>query len=408
MRVIVVGAGVAGLAAADELQRAGMQVIVFEARDRVGGRVWSAPFGGANVVERGAEFIQPQSPAIKTLVNRFGLHLVPRGLPYGNRDHRGADLLERNELDAAVTRVRYAFAGATDTGWAASSSVAEGLARIGIGHLAAEVICARIEIIFAHPASDLTAAVLPAIAGAFGDFDGYSIDGGNSRLAEALAGELDTAVHLSAPVRHVAWSKGGVHVASAGAEAEADAAVLAVPASVMDTITFEPRLPATKRLALRAVPYGHAAKLFVALRSPAPPSATVSVAQRFWCYTQMGADGTTFPFVSAFAGTGAALEALAISSGPDRWVTALAALRPDLDLDPSSSLLSTWHDDPWVRGAYSARSVSTPLDHAELTRPVGSLAFAGEHAAGEWHGLGIEGAIRSGQRAARDVAASAL
>jgi monoamine oxidase len=82
----------------------------------------------------------------------------------------------------------------------------------------------------------------------------------------------------------------------------------------------------------------------------------------------------------------------------------VTALRPDLELDPGGVLLSTWEDDPWARGAYSARSRSAPLDSAELARPVGPLAFAGEHSAGDWHGL-MEGALRSGLRAAEDVLA---
>ena len=84
------------------------------------------------------------------------------------------------------------------------------------------------------------------------------------------------------------------------------------------------------------------------------------------------------------------------------WIEELAALRPDLELDPEVALLSTWHDDPWVRGSYSARSVSSPLRDAELSTPLGPLFFAGEHTAGDWHGL-MEGALRSGERAARQL-----
>ena len=63
MRVIVVGAGFAGLAAADALATAGVDVLVFEARDRVGGRVWSQELPTGGVVEMGAEFILPGQPA---------------------------------------------------------------------------------------------------------------------------------------------------------------------------------------------------------------------------------------------------------------------------------------------------------------------------------------------------------
>jgi monoamine oxidase len=72
MKVIVVGAGFAGLAAADELQRAGVDVAAYEARNRVGGRVHSYPFAGA-VAERGAEFILPSNAAVLAVAERLGL-----------------------------------------------------------------------------------------------------------------------------------------------------------------------------------------------------------------------------------------------------------------------------------------------------------------------------------------------
>ncbi len=147
---------------------------------------------------------------------------------------------------------------------------------------------------------------------------------------------------------------------------------------------------------------GQAAKLFVALRAPAEPSAVLSVPERYWCYTQLGADGEPLPFVAAFAGSPGAVAALEAARGPDRWVESLSALRPDLELDLDTVLVSTWADDPWARGAYSARSASASIEDPELSRPVGRLAFAGEHTAGRWHGL-MEGALRSGQRAARDL-----
>lgn len=193
-----------------------------------------------------------------------------------------------------------------------------------------------------------------------------------------------------------------MRVLAPGLALESDRAVLAVPATAARRIRFEPELPAAKTRALHGVRYGQAAKLHVALRRTAPPSATLAVPERYWCYTQLGPDGSPAPFVAAFAGTRAGLERLALDRGPGGWLESLRALRPDLALETDGALLTTWHDDPWVEGAYSVRSRSSPLDEAELARPVGPLAFAGEHTAGSLHGL-MEGALRSGLRAAEDV-----
>ena len=78
MRIIVIGAGLAGLAAADALRREGADVVVVEARGRVGGRVWSAPFAGG-VVERGAEFIFPGDETLLAIARRLGLRLYRKG-----------------------------------------------------------------------------------------------------------------------------------------------------------------------------------------------------------------------------------------------------------------------------------------------------------------------------------------
>jgi monoamine oxidase len=182
----------------------------------------------------------------------------------------------------------------------------------------------------------------------------------------------------------------------------ADVCIVAVPAAALSAISFDPLLPEKTATALRGVRYGQAAKLFVKLGAPAPPSATLYVPGRFWCWTQLSADGGPAPFAAAFAGTQRAIEQLSVRSGPDTWLEAVRSLRPDLDLDPAEVLTSTWEDDPWVRGAYSAESATSPIDTEVLTRPVGPLAFAGEHTAGEWHAL-MEGALRSGERAAQQL-----
>jgi monoamine oxidase len=301
-----------------------------------------------------------------------------------------------DDVSAAVAQIRRSATAARTLAGALDSS--------GLPPAVREAIRARVEVSCAHSADDLDPGVLDGAAAEFGEFDTHSVDGGNDLIAKGLAARLGDALHLSSPVHAVAWSDSQVEVRAGDIDAKADAAVIAVPASVMDTIAFAPPLPREKAAALRAVRYGQAAKLFVRLREPVPPSATLSVPERFWCYTQLGADGRPRPVVAALAATPSALLHLEASRGPARWVEALASLRPDLKLIPESAVVKHWGDDPFVQGAYTARSVTSPMADAELARPVGPLTFAGEHTAGEWHGL-MEGALRSGARAAAELTA---
>jgi monoamine oxidase len=394
-KVVVVGAGFAGLAAADALREQGSEVTVLEARDRVGGRVWSVPFAGG-MVERGAEFILPQNTTVESLAKRFDLPLVRKGTPYGRRAPRGAEAVPGHELDAVFDRIS---AGESVPG---AETVAEAIDGLALEPRMAALIRARIEVSMGHPADDLRPEVLSEGAATFGDFHSYTVEGGNAELARALALELGGAIHLSSPVRRVRWEGDGVTVGTDAGELEADAAVIAIPTAPLSEISFEPRLRGPTAEALASVRYGQNAKLFVALRGPSPPSAIMSVRRRFWSYTQLDSSGEPAPFVTAYAGTTGAVGELAGSAPPTGWIDELAALRPELELNPEATLLSTWHDDPWVRGSYSARSRSSPLRDEELSTPIGPLHFAGEHTAGDWHGL-MEGALRSGQRAARQV-----
>jgi monoamine oxidase len=392
-KVVVVGAGFAGLAAADELRGAGVEVTVLEARDRVGGRVWSVPFAGG-VAERGAEFILPCNTTLESLAERFRLPLVRKGTPYGRRTARGEEAVPEGELEAVFDRI------AAVSGPEGAETVADAIDDLGLAPRMAALIRARIEVSMGYPADDLKAEVLGEGAATFGDFDSYSVRGGNAELARALARELGAAVHTSSPVRRVRWSDGAVTVGTEDGELDGDAAVIAIPTAPLAEIGFEPPLRGPTAEALASIRYGQNAKLFVALRAPSPPTAIMSVRRRFWSYTQLDSSGEPAPFVVAYAGTPDAVDGLAEDA--ESWLEELAALRPELELNPEEALLSTWHDDRWVRGSYSARSRSSPLRDADLTKPIGPLYFAGEHTAGDWHGL-MEGALRSGRRAARQL-----
>jgi monoamine oxidase len=373
----IVGAGFAGLAAADALAAGGHEVTVFEARDRVGGRVHSRTLDDGATIELGAEFILPGHDLLRATAERLKLPLYEKGTRYGDREPRPP--VRREELLSAIARLRDAHDG----------TVTSSLDALRLPPDVRDALTARVEISTAYPASDQAASVLADSGTAFGDFPSHGIDGGNQRLATALARDLS--VNVNAPVQHVTWTERGVRVH----DADFDACVIAVPASVMDAIDFVPPLPERKQRAVDGVRYGHAAKLFLRLAAPAEPSATLAVHDRFWAYTQLAPDGSALPVLAAFAGTQGGVDALTAQ--------AVRELRPDLMFGDDEPVLSTWHDDPWVRAAYSARSVASPLEDAALAEPVGPLAFAGEHTAGEWHAL-MEGALRSGLRAAGDVA----
>jgi monoamine oxidase len=272
------------------------------------------------------------------------------------------------------------------------------LDRVDITPAVREAIRARVEVSTGAPAETVGADELTGVAGV-SDEPSRGVAGGNQRLAHELATVLGHRVHLRSPVTAVTWSGDGATVRTGDTDIDAAAVVVAVPAPLVARIDFEPVLPASRRDALAALGYGHAAKLFVPLRSVPAPSAVLSVPERYWTWTAR-AGGDVQPVVHAFAGSRPALDRLAVAGGPERWLESLAALRPDLELDRSDALLSTWSDDPWARGAYS---VHTPGGNdATLGEHCGALVFAGEYTAGPYAGL-MEGALRSGIRAAAEI-----
>ncbi len=315
---------------------------------------------------------------------------------YGRRDPRGGTGTSHEELAGAVAQVERALPSAPP-----GTTAAAFLDSLDIPAGAREAIVARVEISSANAADRVAAADLVGVAH-IDDEPAPSIEGGNQRLALALAAELGRSVYLGEPVTRIEWGESGVCARTSGGDVDADACIVAVPASVIGRIEFDPPLPESVASALGAVRYGHAAKLFVPLTRPAEPSAVMSVPGRYWTWTATGSEpGRAQPVVSAFAGSRPALDALRVDRGPDHWLDSVERLRDDLELDRSGAFLSTWSDDPWVGAAYSTSpppAVSDAFEH-----PAGPLAFAGEHTARGHYAL-MEGAIRSGRRAARSLA----
>ncbi len=171
------------------------------------------------MIERGAEFILPGYDSMNALAARFAIPLVLKGTPYGRRVPIGEEAVSQADLEGAFDQL--AVGGAAD-----AASAADAIAALDLDPPLSKLIQTRVAISNGHPADDLAASVLDEGASTFGDFDNHTLEGGNMRLAEALAAELGPAVRLSSPVRRVRWSQDAVNIATDHAEIEADAVVV--------------------------------------------------------------------------------------------------------------------------------------------------------------------------------------
>ena len=227
-RAIVIGAGFAGLAAADELARAGHEVVVLEARDRVGGRVWSTELPNGAVVERGAEFILPGNDVLLDLCGRLGLGLWEKGMRYGEREPRGGIGVEPEILARSVDAV--AAAVAERRRLVALGCRAAGRARPRSGRPRGDPLPSRgVDRVRRRPGRGRRARRrrcpqprrLPERRGR------------KPARRPTARRRARSAVHLRSPVDRVEWSGDGVRVRAAGGELAGDVAVVAVPAAVI-------------------------------------------------------------------------------------------------------------------------------------------------------------------------------
>ena len=384
MRVAVVGAGLAGLACAVDLARAGADVTVFEARDRVGGRVWSGVMPDGARFERGGEFIEAGYDDVRRRAAEYDLPLVPQGFAFAAREVRSGGrtqptLLLQAERELAAT------VDALGTDAAASTTAAEALARTPLEPLARRALRRRLEGTYTVGLDRVSAAWLSsAEQRAAGTAEASArLADGNDALAKAMASELGERVRLGCAIRELSQVE------------DFDRVVLAVPLPV----AIGGLLPALReRGSYGRLQWGVAAKLHVPLAEPAAAGAVQALGAAFWTWTT---DASTV--AASFAGGLDALESLAIRIGPERWRAALRGLRPELGL-LGKAVLTTWReDDPWCGGSYACHPPGwSQRDDEAVAAPCGRIHLAGEHTAAEFCGT-MEGALRSGGRAASEV-----
>jgi monoamine oxidase len=406
VRVVVAGAGFAGLLAADRVARAGHEVVVLEARDRVGGRVWSqelVPGDPRTVVERGAEFVLDGYDLMRAVAGELGLGFADTAMSYYEREPRGGAPTTHREAARCAEFVAAAAARARP-----GASLAEVVAGWPGSPAARAAYVSRIEVTHGVAATVLAAAAVADVTAGFGRRPSWRVAGGNQQLAAGLAGRLPAPVLVRSPVRAVEHDSDGVRVLTGDGEVHGDAVIVAVPMAVLRTLTFSPPVPAAYRSAWQRAGLAHNAKLHLPLTRPAAASAVQSGPERFWTWTATDRTGQVQPVLHAFGGTAEGLAALGVAGGPDTWAARVAALRPELAADVSRAMLTTWNDDPWAGESYSASTVTVADGDEELiAAPLGRVHFAGEHTAGAWAGL-MEGALRSGARAADEVLAHAI
>jgi monoamine oxidase len=441
--VAVIGAGLAGLTAALDLRAAGHDVVVLEARDRVGGRTLNADIGGGEVVEMGGEWIGPSQHHIAALARDLGVDTFPT---YYAGEHlaridgaigRHADpfptlTAERQTALEEALGTLHAMARRipVDAPWDApdaerlDTTTFDAWLRANIGDPDVRDMVGIVAEVQATPAAELSLLWALYSLAASNDFDDMtSVTGGaqqdrfrgGSQLVSIRAAErLGDAVVLDAPVRSIGNDGAGISIGTDRLTVRARRAIVAVPPVLASRIAFDPPLPADKDAILTRTLPGSVIKVNVVYDEPwwredglsgqwtdpsgaltfgldnSPPGGTPGVLVGFF----EAAAARRFGGVSADERREAAIGSLVEVFGPK----AKAPLHV-LEMD--------WATEPWTRGCYAGKpAVGAAVAFGRaLRRPEGPIHWAGSETATMWHGY-FDGAVSSGHRAADEVLAA--
>jgi monoamine oxidase len=424
--IAVIGAGAAGLAAADELHRKGLTVAVLEARDRIGGRILTHRDARVPLpIELGAEFLHGEAQETERILREAGRLSIEVGgddwEAENGRLRRGENQWEQidrlfQKIDASGPDLSFADFLARSPGGKSLARAREEARLFVQGFHAADV-----ERLSTH---SLAGSDSCEARNSNRVLDGY--DQVTAWLARGLEGSL----RLGCPVTDIAWEPGKVELTlETGDRTQARAAVVTVPLGVLQAppdapgaIRFRPEVPRLRET-LDQLAMGSVLRLIFWFRE-APWKQDLSGLpknQSLDCLGFLFTGDETFrvwwtahpvraPLAVAWCG---GPPAAALSGHPPGEIAdrALRALATHLGLPRrrvESRVLDVWtHDwqtDPWSRGAYSYPRVGGADAARTLARPIKkTLFFAGEATAEEGENGTVEGALASGRRAARQV-----
>lgn len=431
IRVIVAGAGLAGLSAARELEIHGASVTILEARDRVGGRVHTVRtgFAGGLHAEAGADLIEAGQSFVLELAASLGLkpvRILKDGFRFIGTARDGS--LRVRPIESALGELGrllhdevhdFCLAGKR---W--DSAVAQRLAREPVSSWLDRVgadaaLRAGVRGLRGFYLADpeelplLTLVDQMAVGGFAADTKFHRIQGGNDRLPCTLVERFRGGVLLQSAVRAIRHDVDGVNLTvedhGGRSELHGDFCVAALPASTLREVHFDPALPDEQTKAIATLKYGDATKMLLQFETA------------FWRKRRARAYGSDLPIgalwdasedqkdrtgiLALLAGGHAsrALGQIAGVEGERGVVERLAWLGRPATLLASRTIV--WEEDPWARGGYAVFDPGyAPHLRAWLARPAGRIVFAGEHTSLRWQGY-MNGAIESGMRAAAEVRA---
>ena len=419
---VVIGGGVAGLAAAVELAETGAEVVVLEARTRLGGRVWTRrPSGWPCPIELGAEFVHGRNPELFALAEAAGLSIVRIPDVHLELKSRGdfrpmGDVWKRFESLTRRMRAR-----------GPDRSVAEFLdSRRRLSASDRRLLTGLVEGYDAAPITRVSENALSTAGEEPSDSDEraqHRVLSGYDGVVHALerrARRAGVRLRLSAIVTDVQWRRGrvvvrtarGFHVAARRAVITLPVGVLKAPPGARGAIRFDPEPPSLRR-ALAGLEMGEAVRLVLRFReafwrdalgehSDASFLHTSPPFRTLWTAAPLEA-----PMLTLWAGGPAAtgLGEKGLAAAHDTGLRELAGLFGTTLALVKRLLVAVhahdWTRDPFSRGAYSYQAVGGAAAPKALARPVEkTLFFAGEATESQQSGT-VPGAIASGRRAAR-------